>query len=200
MTQPTTNPIGVPILGAGQAVSSHPTADSRPRSTTQSEVPANGRRLSDILRQNADRVRRAWDSSQAASDFELLPPGEYVCLVTKGALETSQLKGTPSYSLEFTVTEGEYRARKIWHHAWLTEAALPQTKRDLAKLGISSLDQLERPLPPGIRCKVRVVIRKDDDVNEHNRVRTFEVTGIDTPKADPFAPSASTDPSGGLTT
>ena len=63
-------------------------------------------------------------------------------------------------------------------------------KRDLAKLGVSALEQLERPLPPGIRCKVKLALRRDDDGAEYNRVRTFEVVGIDAPTADPFAPDA----------
>ena len=148
-------------------------------------------KLSDILKNgDADRLRRSWETSQAAGDFGLLPPDEYVCHVSKGELETSRSKGTPGFKLEFVVIDGEHKGRKVWLDAWLTEAAMPQTKRDLGKLGITSLDQLERPLPPGIRCKVRVVIRKDDDGNEHNRVRTFEVVGIDTPKADPFTPGA----------
>jgi len=30
------------------------------------------------------------------------------------------------------------------------------SKRDLAKLCVTSLDQLDQPLPPGIRCKVKL--------------------------------------------
>ncbi|HLQ43845.1 MAG TPA: DUF669 domain-containing protein [Planctomycetaceae bacterium] len=155
-------------------------------------------KLTDILRNgDADRLRRSWETSQAAGDFGLLPPGEYVCLASKGELESSRSKRTPGYKLEFSVIDGEFKGRKVWHDCWITEAAMPQTKRDLGKLGVTSLDQLERPLPPGIRCKVRVVIRKDDDGNQHNRVRMFEVVGIDTPKADPFAPAVSTEQSSG---
>ena len=61
-------------------------------------------------------------------------------------------------------------------------------KRDLGKLGVTSLDMLERPLPPGIRCTVKLALRRDDDGNEHNRVRSFEVVGIDEPERDAFAP------------
>ena len=158
-------------------------------------------KLSDLLKNgDADRLRHSWETSQAAGDFGLLPPGEYVCHVSEGKLETSRSKGTPGFKLEFVVIDGEHKSRKVWLDAWLTEAAMPQTKRDLGKLGITSLDQLERPLPPGIRCKVRVVIRKDDDGNEHNRVRSFEVVGIDTPKADPFAPGGDDSPKGGPAT
>ena len=61
-------------------------------------------------------------------------------------------------------------------------------KRDLAKLGVTALEQLERPLPPGIRCKVKLALRRDDDGTEYNRVKHFEVVGIDPPELDAFAP------------
>lgn len=150
-------------------------------------------KLSDILRNvDKDRLQNAWNSTQAATDFGVLPAAEYVCHVTKGELETSRTNRTPGYKLEFTVMDGEHKGRKVWHDCWLTEAAMPQTKRDLGKLGVTSLDQLERPLPLGIRCRVRVVVRRDDDGNEHNRVRSFDVIGLDTPEVDPFAPNDST--------
>ena len=158
-------------------------------------------KLSDIVRNgDADRLRNAWNTTQAAGDFGLLPPGEYVCHVSKGELKNVGRKETEDFQIEFTIIDGEHKGRKVWLDCWLTEAALPHAKRLLGKLGITSLDQLERPLPPGIRCKVRVVIRKGDDGNEHNRVRSFEVVGIDTPKADPFAPSVDDSPNGGPAT
>ena len=61
-------------------------------------------------------------------------------------------------------------------------------KRDLGKLGVTSLDQLEQPLPSGIRCTVKLVLRRDDDGTEYNRVRRFDVVGIDEPERDAFAP------------
>ena len=156
-------------------------------------------KLSDILRNgDADRLQNAWNTTQAAGEFGLLPADEYVCHVERGELETSRSNGTPRYKLKFVVIDGEHKGRKVWHDCWLTEAAMPHTKRDLGKLGVTSLDQLERPLPPGIRCKVRVVIHKNDKGNEHNDVKSFEVVGIDTPKADPFAPGAAS--TGGSTT
>jgi hypothetical protein len=65
-------------------------------------------------------------------------------------------------------------------------------KRDLAKLGVTALEQLEQPIPQGIRCKVQVVLRRDDDKTERNRVRSFEVIGVDQPEVHPFAPAGST--------
>jgi hypothetical protein len=79
----------------------------------------------------------------------------------------------------------------IFHDCWLTAPALPQSKRDLGKLGIAMLDQLETlAVPPGrIRCKVRVALRKDDAGEQFNRVRCFDVIAIDELQADPFAPA-----------
>ncbi len=58
--------------------------------------------------------------------------------------------------------------------------------------GVSALAQLEQPLPRGMRAVVKLALRRDDDGTERNRVRTFEITGIDEPEADPFAPSDAT--------
>jgi hypothetical protein len=134
-----------------------------------------------------------WNSTAAADDFGPIPPGNYVCRVESGELDTSR-KGTPGYKLTFCVLEGpggetQYAGRKLWHDCWLTPAALPQSKRDLVKLGIDTTEKLESPLPPGIRCQVQVALRKDDDGSEHNRVRRFDVVGIDAPPPNPFAPA-----------
>ena len=146
-------------------------------------------RLSDILRNgDADRLRQSWDATQAAGELEPLPPGEYTAHIIAGTLETGKTKGTPGYKLTFRVCEGEYTGRQFWHDVWLTEAALPMAKRDFAKLGVTSLDQLENPLPRGIRCRCKLVLRRGDDGAEFNQVRTFFVVGIDPPEADAFAP------------
>ena len=54
--------------------------------------------------------------------------------------------------------------------------------------GITSPAMMELPLPRGIRCRAVVALRKDDDGVERNRVRSFEVVGIDKPVVDEFAP------------
>ena len=145
-------------------------------------------KLTDILNGSSGGFNDAWNNTPAAGEFGPVPRGEYVCHVTKGELESSRLKGTAGYKVEFTILDGEFKGRKLWLDFWLTPAALAQSKRDLGKLGITSPEMMERPLPRGIRCKVTVVLRKDDDGIERNRVRSFEVVGIDKPEADPFAP------------
>jgi len=152
-------------------------------------------KLSDILTAGGfggDDFSKTWQDTEAADEFKPLPAGEYVCHADRGELKTART-GTPSYSLSFKVCEGEHTGRLVWLDLFLTPAALPMAKRDLAKLGIDDPAKLEQPLPPGIRCKVRVALRKDDDGAERNRVVRFSVVGIDKPAVDAFAP----EPEGG---
>jgi hypothetical protein len=148
------------------------------------------KKLMDILHAgDRERLSKAWAESKAADEFGILPAGEYVARIIDGT-GTNARTGTAGYKLTFRVLEGEYTGRLLWHDLWLTEAALPMAKRDLGKLGVTSLEQLDNPLPQGIRCNVRLAVRRDDDGNPSNRVRSFEVVGIDEPERDPFAPSA----------
>jgi len=145
------------------------------------------KKLTDILNGGGDSLRSAWDSAQAASDFAALPADIYRARIIGGELVKAK-GGTPGYKLTFKVIEGEHANRHFWHDVWLTPAALPMAKRDLGKLGITSLEQLEAPLPAGIRCKVKLALRRDDDGTEYNKVRTFEVLGIDGMDDAAFAP------------
>jgi hypothetical protein len=144
---------------------------------------AQRRKLSDILTGGAGSLLDAWESTEAASDFAPLPAGTYAARLIAGELFTAK-SGTPGYKLTFKVIEGEHAGRQFWHDVWLTAAALPMAKRDLGKLGVKSVEQLEKPLPPGIRCSCKLALRRDDDGTEYNRVRSFDVIGID---ADPTA-------------
>jgi hypothetical protein len=148
-------------------------------------------RLTDIL-QNAgsgDDLKKLWDRTEAAAEMGPLPPGEYTAKIIAGELETSRTNATPGFRLAFEVCEGPLTGRRFWHDCWLTPAALPQTKRDLAKIGVKSLEQLEHPLPRWIVCRCKLALRRDDDGNERNRLKSFEVIGLQKPDADPFAPA-----------
>ncbi len=146
------------------------------------------KKLTDILH-NGDRdsLTRAWQSTAAAAEFAPLPKGEYTFRVLAGELFTAK-SGTPGYKITLEVTEGEFQGRRAWADWWLTLAAMPMTKRDLAKLGIEALYQLERPLPPGILIRGKLVLRTDDDGNERNRLVRFDFIGIE--PGDAFEPPA----------
>lgn len=142
-------------------------------------------KLSDILQGNMESLKSAWQNTKAAGDFEPIPAGTYEARLMDGELFQSR-HGTPGYKLTFEIAEGEYANRRCWHDLWLTPAAMPMTKRDLAKLGVSDFAQLEGPLPAVLRVKLRLAVRRDDDGNTYNRVQHFDVLGIDEPEKDAF--------------
>ena len=145
------------------------------------------KRLSDILNGGGGNFADRWAATKAADDFGPLPPNEYTAHAICGELFTAK-SGMPGYKITFAICDGEYAGRRLWADLWLSDAALPQTKRDLAKLGVTTPQQLEQPLPPGIRCKLKVTLRTSDDGTQFNAVKRFDVIGIDTPQADPYAP------------
>lgn len=145
-------------------------------------------KLSDILNGHGGGFNDVWNNTQAAGDFGPIPKGEYECDLIAGELESSRTKGTPGYRLTFAVRDGEFAKRRVWHDLWLTQAALPMTKRDLSKIGVTTPEQMERPIPRGIVCKVSVTLRTDDGGTPRNHVRKFDVLRIEIPQADPFAP------------
>jgi hypothetical protein len=155
-------------------------------------------KLTDILANgSADAIRRQWSETEAAGEFDALPAGEYIARIIGGELTTSRTNGTPGYKLTFRVLEGEHEGRQFWNDIWLTPAALPMAKRDLGKLGVAELDQLDQRLPAGIRCRVKLALRRDDKGAEYNRVRRFDVEGIDAPEPDAFAPADANGEGGG---
>jgi len=153
----------------------------------------NRRKLSDILNGGDASFRSAWDATAAAGDNAPIPRGEYVCHAISGEPALSAQKQTPGFKITFRIIEGEHEGRLVWHDLWFTAAALPHAKRDLAKLGITTPEQMDQPVPPGIRCRVVVALRKDDDGIERNQVRRFEVIGIDEVPPNPCPPDDSED-------
>jgi hypothetical protein len=145
------------------------------------------KRLGDILRQNSDRegLTKLWRTTAAAAEFAPLPKGDYILRILTGELVTSK-RGTPGYKLTLEVANGEFEGRRVWCDFWLTPAALPMTKRDLAKIGVVDLVQLEQPLPPGILIKGKLALRENDAGSESNRLTRFECIGIE--KGDTFEP------------
>ena len=153
----------------------------------------NRKRLSDILSEGQRKsIFGNWDQVQAAPDFgQLLPPGLYACRIRDGRLDTSARKGTPGYTLEFEIIEGEFKGRRLWHTLWFTERAKAGTKCDLEKLGVTDPEnQLHQALPRWIICAVRAATEQDDKGNDVNHVRSFDVLRIEPPEPEPFAPLA----------
>jgi hypothetical protein len=149
--------------------------------------------LSEILpKADRDRLAAAWDATKPADDLGLLPAGEYRCRILDGGLSPAKT-GTLGYKVTFEIIDGAHTGRRIWYDIWLTPAAMGIAKRELARIGITDFNQLDRPLPSGILATVKLDVRKEDDGTERNRVTTFRVTGIEAAEPDPFAPDAGPD-------
>ena len=130
----------------------------------------------------------AWDGTPAAPDEPPLPAGESVCRVTDGRLLANQ-RGTPEYRLTFEAAAGPFAGRCVWYHGYLTPKATARTKRELAPLGITTREHLERPFPPGFVCRVAVRQKKGTSGTLFNEVVGFRVERFEAPPADDFAPS-----------
>src|SRR5262249_15836212 len=130
--------------------------------------------LSDIV-SGSDResLEKLWGETEAAASFAPIPKGTYVCRVRSGEPFASK-RGTRGYKIALEIFEGDQQGKRLWHDLWLTGDAMQWTKRDLAEVGIKELKQLDRPIPPGILVKVGVVLHKNDDGEEFNKVRSFK--------------------------
>ena len=136
------------------------------------------------------QLSELWNSTQAAPDYEPVPAGIYDVDLVSGKRFFARTTGTPGYLLTLRIVGGEYEGQMIWYKLWLTPRGISHAKKELAKLGLYELGQLEQTIPKGIRCRVRVVLQTRDDGTMENRVRNFIVTFIDeNPNIDPdFGP------------
>jgi hypothetical protein len=130
--------------------------------------------VEDILGSGFAEFKKAYDEADAADSFPI-PAGRYEALVADGRLAKAQRNGTPSLKLTFEIQEPEeFRGRKIWHDIWLTTKAAYIAKKDLAKLGIGSLDRLQDPLPVGLIMSLNVSLETTDKGGEYNKVVSFK--------------------------
>jgi hypothetical protein len=148
-------------------------------------------RLSNILPgdDGDDEIARLWAMTTPAADLGPLPAGKYQCRILRGERFTAKT-GTKGYKITFEIVDGDHAGRRAWHDLWFTLDAMGQAKRDLNKIGISRLDQLDRPLPPGMLASIKLALRKENDGTERNEVKDFRVTGIEPAEPEPFSPIA----------
>lgn len=146
-------------------------------------------RLADLLGDKGrDELAQEWAETQAAPEMGVVPSGHYLLEAVLGNLQKNRNE-TPHYRVRFRiVTPEEHRGHLLFHSFYLTQDALPMSKRDLATLGIKKPEQLEQPLPPGLRVDVDVVVRVGNDGCKFNDLRNFKTAPPAT--TEPFAPDA----------
>jgi hypothetical protein len=129
-----------------------------------------------------------WGDIPPAPERGPVPPGRHIAYAIDGRAFNARTTGLPGYKVTFEVVEGEHKGRRAWYDIWLSDKNRSNAVRDLAKLGIHNKEQLDRPLPRGIRCEILVARCRSDLGNEFSEVKEFRVLGIDTPAPEPFAP------------
>lgn len=137
---------------------------------------------------HADNVGKLFDSTAPAPAVpECIPKGQYEAdWIGIRIGESSTAK--PRITLTFEVIEGEFSGKKVWIDLYLTDKAMPRTKRELAKLGIESSADWLLPVPRWIRCSLRVVVETGDDKKQRNKIADFKVISFDQELPDPFSP------------
>jgi hypothetical protein len=78
------------------------------------------------------------EAESEARDFELLPNGTYVGVITECELRHSKSKknlGKPMYNLTITISQGKYAKRKVWALVMLWNGALYSLSQLLKALG-----------------------------------------------------------------
>lgn len=136
-------------------------------------------RLSESFNQagaGRDALADAFNSTEAAADYEPIPAGEYTARLIGGELFSSR-NGTPGWRATFEIIDGPHAGRTVRAEYWLSGKALPFTRRDLSKIGINRFEQLRGPIVP-THCRVRVALRRNDDGTLFNTVRdAVAITG-----------------------
>lgn len=63
--------------------------------------------------------------------FEVIPRGNYPCVIETCEFGHSQNSGAPMWTLKLSISDGEYAERKLFTHISFSEKAMPYTKRTL---------------------------------------------------------------------
>lgn len=139
---------------------------------------------------NTGNVRQLFDHTEAAPALsDTVPKGEYVAHWI-GIKQDHASTGTPRVVLAFEIIDGEFLGKRLWQDLYLTPAAVARSKRELAKLDVTTADDFVRPIPHWIRCSLRVIVEIGNDGKPRNKIADFGVLSVDHEQPDPFAPQA----------
>ena len=151
----------------------------------------------DIAAKTFDLVNRKGGKASKVESFSQSPQGHAKAIKRlhnlKPTLITMEATGIYYFDLAVALVQAGLPVAvinpKSFHHFAKLKLAGSKTDGVDAALLAEYGERIEPSLwtPPD---EVRLALRKDDDGFEYNRVRKFEVLGIDEPEKDPFAPDA----------
>ena len=91
----------------------------------------------DALTINMDEV--------AAQSFEVIPNGTYPVIIDKCEYSLSKSSGSPMWSVQMTITDGDFAKRKLFTHISFSEGALPGSKAAIQKIAPGLLSSAFNP-------------------------------------------------------
>ncbi|WP_066018129.1 DUF669 domain-containing protein [Endozoicomonas atrinae] len=117
------------------------------------------------------------DDYDPTDDFEPLPAGEYLTMMTDASLDRTKAGGL-MVKLTYTVMEGQFEGRKLWSHHNI-ENRSPQAedigRKELAKIanaiGILAVTDTDQLLNQVVR--IRIVIKNDPGYGPKNEVKKW---------------------------
>lgn len=87
-----------------------------------------------------DNNNKDGNNSGGSNDFELLPDDDYK-LEAEDVSTYEARTGTPMMKVQFGITDGKYKNRKVWHQFPLTEKAMVFIINYLKKIGSDLVDK-----------------------------------------------------------
>lgn len=111
-----------------------------------------------------------FDNAESAERLAPIPAGEYQARAVDARLDESR-KGTPFFGMRLEIVAGEHTGRRLLAKWYLSGAAMPYSKRDLAALGITSFAMLRQGCVPRGLVRLRVALRAGDDGGQYNEVK-----------------------------
>ena len=110
--------------------------------------------------------------------FEAIPAGKYIAAITDSQMKATKNASGSFLELEFTITEGEYKNRKIWDRLCLNHSN-PQTVT-IARGNLSAICRAVNVLQPqdsvelhNIPLQITVKLKKMDDGDLTNEIKGY---------------------------
>lgn len=143
-----------------------------------------------------------FDASQVepTSDFEPIPAGKYLAMITESEMKPTRNGGGRYLQLTFQILEGEHQGRYLWARLNLENSN--ETAVKIARAELSAICRAVGVLTPGdslelhdVPLEIIVKLRKRSDTGElQNEIRGYEKKGSS--GSEPRKP-ATTPPWGG---
>lgn len=119
-------------------------------------------------------------SNVEAMKFDVLPAGDYNCIISDNQYQLSKSSGKPMWNLSLTVVDEQYQNRKLFTFMSFSEKALPGTKANMMHFAPELLEGPFNPKNPeivssliGRHVKVRVSVEKYNN-DDTNRIKRFK--------------------------